>query len=139
MMAFKIILLLQSALSGSWHWWALFGTTWHCSALFGNIRHCSPLFATIRHHLAPFGTIQHCSAPFGCSWVLLGATGHISANFATCSWEPLSMLNLHFVAGEHGLFGGHESEDIRTIFSSFSEYKIVRTKCSFLYTMLKKC
>ena len=28
------------------------------------------------------------------------------------------MLNPHFVAGEHGLFGSHESEDIRTIFNS---------------------
>ena len=27
------------------------------------------------------------------------------------------MLNPHFVAGEHGLFGGHKSEDIRTFFS----------------------
>ena len=26
------------------------------------------------------------------------------------------MLNPHFVAGEHGLFGGHKSEDIRTFF-----------------------
>ena len=42
---------------------------------------------------------------------------HIRANFATCSWEPLAMLNLQFVAGEHGLFGGHKSEDIRTFFS----------------------
>ena len=25
------------------------------------------------------------------------------------------MLNPHFVAGEHGLFGDHESEDIWTI------------------------
>ena len=41
---------------------------------------------------------------------------HICANFATCSWEPLAMLNLQFVAGEHGLFGGHKSEDIRTFF-----------------------
>ena len=30
--------------------------------------------------------------------------------------EPITMLNPHFVAGETGLFGGHESEDIRTIF-----------------------
>ena len=37
-------------------------------------------------------------------------------NFATCSWEPLVMLNPQFVAGEHGLFGGHKSEDIRTFF-----------------------
>ena len=48
--------------------------------------------------------------------MLLGAAGHICANFATCSWEPLTMLNPHFVAGEHGLFGGHKSEDIRTFF-----------------------
>ena len=27
------------------------------------------------------------------------------------------MLNPQFVAGEHGLFGGHKSEDIRTFFS----------------------
>ena len=26
------------------------------------------------------------------------------------------MLNPQFVAGEHGLFGGHKSEDIRTFF-----------------------
>ena len=37
------------------------------------------------------------------------------ANFATGSWEPLTMLNPHFVAGEHRLFGGHKSEDIRNI------------------------
>ena len=30
------------------------------------------------------------------------------------------MLNPQFVAGEHGLFGGHESEDIWTISSSLS-------------------
>ena len=46
----------------------------------------------------------------------LVAAGHICANFATCSWEPLTMLNPHFVAGEHCLFGAHESEDIPTIF-----------------------
>ena len=45
----------------------------------------------------------------------VGAAGQICANFATFSWEPLTMLNPHFVAGEHGLFGAHESEDIRTI------------------------
>ena len=44
-----------------------------------------------------------------------GTAGQICANFATCSWEPLTMLNSHFVAGEHGLFGAHESEDIQTI------------------------
>ena len=30
------------------------------------------------------------------------------------------MLIPHFVAGEHGLFGGHKSEDIRTFFSKKS-------------------
>ena len=44
----------------------------------------------------------------------LGTAGHICANFATCSWELLTMLNPHFVAWEHGLFGSHKSEDIRT-------------------------
>ena len=37
----------------------------------------------------------------------------ICAKCATCSWEILTLLNLQLVvAGEHGLFGGHESEDI---------------------------
>ena len=45
----------------------------------------------------------------------VGAAGQICANLATFSWEPLTMLNPHFVAGEHGLFGAHESEYIRTI------------------------
>ena len=45
----------------------------------------------------------------------LSIAGHICAYFATCRCEPLTMLNPHFVAGEHGLFGAHESEDIRTI------------------------
>ena len=34
---------------------------------------------------------------------------------ATCSWETLTMLNPRFVAGEHGLFGSHESKYIQTI------------------------
>ena len=32
------------------------------------------------------------------------------------------MLNPHFVAGEHGLFGGHKSEDIRTFFGQVHMY-----------------
>ena len=52
----------------------------------------------------------------GHRWSLLVTAWHICANFATCSREPLTMLNPHFVAGEHGSFWGHESEDIRTIF-----------------------
>ena len=28
------------------------------------------------------------------------------------------VLNPHFVAGEHGLFGGHKSEDIWTFFGT---------------------
>ena len=40
----------------------------------------------------------------------------VFANCTTCSRKKLSMLNPQLVAGEHGLFGGNESEDIRTIF-----------------------
>ena len=47
---------------------------------------------------------------------LLGTAWHICANLTTCSWEPLTMLNPHIVAGEHGLFEAHKSEDIQTIF-----------------------
>ena len=36
----------------------------------------------------------------------------IFANCATCSWEPLTMLNPQLVAGKHSLFGGYESKDI---------------------------
>ena len=47
---------------------------------------------------------------------LIGASCHRWAPLGTaCSWEPPTILNPHFVAGEHGLFGAHESEDIRTI------------------------
>ena len=55
----------------------------------------------------------------GRCWAPLGNPGHICANFATWSWEPLTMLNPHFVAGEQGLFGGHKSEDIRTFSSKY--------------------
>ena len=71
--------------------------------------HQWPPLSTAGHHWAPL-----CAA--GCRWEPLGAAGHICANFATCSWEPLTMLNPQFVAEEHGLFGGHKSEDIRTFF-----------------------
>ena len=42
---------------------------------------------------------------------LLGTAGYllllpICTNWATCSWETLTMLNPQFVAGEHGLFWG---------------------------------
>ena len=79
------------------------------------------LVSTIWCHWAPLGTpgwVLTRVAPRH-RWVLLdltplGAAGHICANFATCSWEPLTMLNPHFVAGEHGLFGDHKSKDIWT-------------------------
>ena len=45
----------------------------------------------------------------------------IFANCATCSWEPLTMLNPQLVAGKHSFFGDHESEDIRTIFKKVLE------------------
>ena len=38
------------------------------------------------------------------------------------------MLNPQFVAGEHGLFEGHESEDIRTISSSLSTLTTIYLK-----------
>ena len=40
------------------------------------------------------------------------------------SWETLTMLNPQFVAGEHGLFGGHESKDIQTIFLRENEFPV---------------
>ena len=47
------------------------------------------------------------------------AAGHICANFATCSWEPLIMLNPHFVAGEHGLFRPMSPKTFRLFFNIF--------------------
>ena len=57
----------------------------------------------------------------GWRWAPLRTAGHICANFATCGWEPLTMLIPHFVAGKHGFFGGHKSEDIRTFLSKNSK------------------
>ena len=57
-----------------------------------------PGLCTAGRRCALLGTVGHC-------WVPLGAAGHICANFATCSSEPLTMLNPHFVAGEHGFLG----------------------------------
>ena len=82
------------------------------------------LVVTVRCCWAPLGALgwvltqvltrvtagRRCS--IGCCWALLGTARRICANFANCSWEPLTMFNPHFVAGEHGLFGGHKSEDI---------------------------
>ena len=59
------------------------------------------------------------SALVGAGWrwlALVNAGRRWSAKCATCSWEILTLLNLQWVAGEHGLFGGHESEGIWTIF-----------------------
>ena len=72
-----------------------------------------PLVDAAEHCLPPLGAAGSC-------WMLLGAAGHICANFATFSLEPLTMLNPQVVAGEHGLFGGHKSEDIRTFFYAAS-------------------
>ena len=80
----------------------------------GTIRVGSIRVGTIRVGTVRVGTVRVGS--IGCCWVPLGATGHICANFATCSWELLTMLNPHFVAGEHGLLWGHKSEDIWTFF-----------------------
>ena len=69
----------------------------------------------------------------GRRWALLGNAGHICANFATCSWEPLTMLNPHFVAGEHGLFGGHKSEDIQTFLKSAYLYYVDFVSPAYIY------
>ena len=59
---------------------------------------------------------------FGYWWVLVSdVLPPICADCATCSSETLNMLNPQIEAGEHGLFGGHESEDIRTIFKKVLE------------------
>ena len=63
---------------------------------------------------------------------LVGTGQHICANCATCSWEPLTMLNPQFVAGEHGLFGGHKSEDIRTFLNYEFSCVISKEKTYFL-------
>ena len=64
-----------------------------------------------------------------------------TANFATCSWEPLTMLNPHFVAGEHYLFGAHESEDIRTIFfkNSGTAWEIFYIILTLKYERIQIC
>ena len=92
-------------------------TGWHSSVLLGTLGWVLTRVLTwvltrvaAGRHWAPLGAVV-------CCWALLGAAGHICANFATCSWEPLTMLNPQFVAGEHGLFGGHKSEDIGTFLS----------------------
>ena len=84
--------MLQGAQFGGWKWLELVG---------------AGLLGTTGHRWVPLSIA-------GRRWAPLCAAGHICANFATCSWEPLTMLNPQFVAGEHGLFGGHKSEDIRT-------------------------
>ena len=52
---------------------------------------------------------------------LLGTAWH---GWAQLILQPLTMLNPHCVAGEHGLFGAHESEDIRTIWKAFYLIKL---------------
>ena len=68
-------------------------------------------FGATRCSIREGGATWCCLPPLGAP---LGAL--LGALLGTaCSWEPSTMLNPHFVAGEHGLFGAHESEDIRTI------------------------
>ena len=88
---------------------------------------------------------------FGATWCSIwnlelvrtgwGTAGHICANFATCSREPLTMLNPHFVAGEHGLFGANESEDIRTIFfkNSGTAWEIIYIILTLKYERIQIC
>ena len=77
----------------------------------GTIRVGSIRVGTIRVGTVRVGTVRVGS--IGCCWVPLGATGHICANFATCSWELLTMLNPHFVTGhflDFGLGGSAEAK-----------------------------
>ena len=46
--------------------------------------------------------------------VLLPGSAGVCANCTTCSWETLTIPTSQLVAEEHGLFGGHESEVIRS-------------------------
>ena len=51
------------------------------------------------------------------------------------------MLNPHFVAGEHGLFGANESEDIRTIFfkNSGTAWEIIYIILTLKYERIQIC
>ena len=51
------------------------------------------------------------------------------------------MLNPHFVAGEHCLFGAHESEDIRTIFfkNSGTAWEIFYIILTLKYERIQIC
>ena len=66
----------------------------------------------------------------GDRWALLGTAGHICANFATCSREPLTMLNPHFVAGEHGCLG---PMSLKTFGLFFSRILVLLEKFFTLY------
>ena len=54
----------------------------------------------------------------GLPGVYWGSTGGLPGVYRDLPGETLTLLNPQFVAGEQGLFGGHESEDIRTISST---------------------
>ena len=65
-------------------------------------------FGATRLELVSTGWYWAALGGAGRHWAPLGTAGLIWANLATCRWEPLTMLNPHFVAGEHGLFGAHK-------------------------------
>ena len=89
------------------------------------------LFRTGRHSWAQLGTAGH-------SWAPLGTARHICANFATCSWEPLTMLNPYFAAGEHGLFGGYECTKKDTA-SVQNIYKYVGGRYFNIISLILQC
>ena len=52
------------------------------------------------------------------------------------------MLNPQFVAGEHGLFGGHKSEDIRTFFKCNFAFRIFISNVHIhisVYVCIERC
>ena len=84
---------------------------------------------------APVDTIGYWWVPMGTSGYHVPVGAYLSpicANCSTCSWETLTMLNTQLVTGKHGLFWGHESEDIQTIL-------IIETICRSSTSLFKKC
>ena len=69
------------------------GTIMVVTVRVGTVRVGTIGMVTVRVGTIRVGTIVCCCVP-------LCAAGHICANFATRSWELLTMLNPHLVAGE---------------------------------------
>ena len=62
----------------------------------------------------------------GHRWPPLATAGDICANFATCTCEPLTMLNPDFVAGEHGFLGPMSPKTFGLFISFESDLDILK-------------